>query len=190
VVSDGLGIVHMDWAILLMGVVPVTWLLWYLLTRRRRRGERIRFSPKRSATFEVSVVALILVAWAIAALRPFSGFEDVEVSVGGRDIMAIVDVSNSMLATDVSPSRLGLVRRKLHDLLRLVSESGRRDRVGVVVFAGSAQVFCPLTSDFTALRNFINAISHELLVQGGTNLPAAMEVALASLPASSSGWRG
>ena len=169
------GFVHGQWSVFLLGVLVLALFVYRRIESRSARQVRLGSSPINGLRWRTATICIAVLLMALSALRPFGGFEEVELRAAGRDIVAVVDVSNSMLAADVSPSRLSLVRRKLHDVLRLTLESGRRDRLGIIVFAGSAQLFCPLTADYTVLKSFINAISPELVVQGGSDLDSALD---------------
>jgi len=94
----------------------------------------------------------------------------------GVDIMLTVDVSPSMLVTDVQPSRLELAKRKVQDFLRVVSG----DRVGLVAFSGAAFVQCPLTLDYEALVMFLTQLEPGLIPVPGTDLGAAINKTLAA----------
>jgi Ca-activated chloride channel family protein len=124
--------------------------------------------------------ALVVIAGASALLslaQPRWGFEWSEVRSSGADIVIAVDVSKSMDAQDVSPSRLGVVKRKIQDLLKLM----RGDRVGLVVFAGTAFVQCPLTIDYDAVMLFLDLLDSELIPVGGSALAEAVDISVRSL---------
>ena len=83
-------------------------------------------------------------------IEPKWGYHWEEVEKKGIDIVIAVDTSRSMLADDVKPNRLEVAKREIEDLLNVLEG----DRVGLVVFAGSAFIYCPLTSDYGAFRLF------------------------------------
>ena len=89
------------------------------------------------------------------------------------DIAYVLDVSNSMLARDVVPDRLGKARLEILRVSRGI-DSGRR---GLVAFAGSAVVQCPLTTDRQAFETMLNIASPDLVEEQGTNLSAALAMA-------------
>jgi Ca-activated chloride channel family protein len=177
------GIIETSWAYLLLGLIAA-----YILLKRSEgvratrtaqlRGEKQNLTPLGAQyRARLWITLLLLFVGIFAVLRPYGGYEDVELRTSGRDILAIVDVSNSMLASDVSPSRLGLVKRKLLDLVRMLKEEGRQDRLGLLVFAGRSELFAPLTADYAVLKNFVNALSPDLVVQGGSDLEGALRSA-------------
>ncbi len=116
----------------------------------------------------ITVVSLFLI---VSLLRPQWGFTWRESSRAGIDIVIALDVSDSMLAEDVRPSRLVRAKRELVDLL----ESLQGDRVALITFAGSAYLEVPLTLDYGAFRLFLNAVSPEYLPIKGTNIEIAAE---------------
>lgn len=139
--------------------------------------------PAHGAKIGPIVQSIVFALIALALLRPFFGMEQQEVTSMGRDLVALVDVSKSMLTRDVSPSRLTLAKRKLLDLVTELEGQKLGDRLGIVLFAGQSYLFCPLTSDYGVLDTFINAISTDLISAPGTDLAAAVETATNSLRA-------
>ena len=119
---------------------------------------------------------LILATFALVAValaRPQMGFTQREVKQRGRDVIIAVDTSRSMLATDVSPTRLARAKLVAQDLLRLV----RGDRVGLVAFAGSAFLQAPLTLDYNAVTTSLDELDTTVIPKGGTNIAAAIRTA-------------
>lgn len=108
-----------------------------------------------------------------ALARPQWGATSELLELRGTDVVVAVDVSLSMNARDLPPSRLAKARREVIALLDLLEG----DRVGLVAFAGSAFVQCPLTSDHAALRLFLDSLVPGIILDQGTNLGAALEVA-------------
>ncbi|MFZ9887244.1 MAG: vWA domain-containing protein, partial [Myxococcota bacterium] len=88
----------------------------------------------------------------------------------GLDVVFAIDVSASMRARDVRPDRLTRTKAELSLLL----DNLRQNRVGVVAFAGTAFVQCPLTTDLEAVRLFLNALDPAVVPQGGTDLAAGL----------------
>src|SRR5213075_493561 len=84
-----------------------------------------------------------------------------------------IDTSRSMLATDVAPNRLRRAQLAALDLKRLA----RTDRLGVVAFAGSAFLQCPLTLDDDAFRQSVESLDVNIIPQGGTALSEAIQAA-------------
>ena len=121
------------------------------------------------------ILSIALIIFALA--RPRWGFEWREVPQGGVDIMIVLDLSTSMLATDISPSRLERAKREIIDLLGLL----QGDRVGITVFAGVSFVQCPLTKDYRMASMFVNQLSLDMMPVQGTNIGDALKKSIDSL---------
>ena len=120
----------------------------------------------------------------VAALAgPRLGFQVRELPHGGRDIMVLFDISRSMNADDISPSRMDRAKRKLLDLIAGL----KGERVGIVPFAGRAFVHCPLTDDKSMLTLFVNSLEDSLISVQGTNLTEAVKIASESLEKGAAG---
>ena len=89
------------------------------------------------------------------------------------DVVYLLDVSNSMLARDISPDRL---ERAREEILR-ISRGIDRERSGLVAFAGSAVAQCPLTTDQQAFETMLSLASPDLMEEQGTDMSAALDVA-------------
>jgi len=129
-------------------------------------------SVGRRAVKSVLVLAVFALI-AVALARPQMGFSQREVKQRGRDVIIAVDTSRSMLATDVTPTRLARAKLVAQDLLRLV----RGDRVGLVAFAGSAFLQAPLTLDYGAVITALAELDTTVIPKGGTNIAAAIRAA-------------
>ncbi len=105
--------------------------------------------------------------------RPQWGFAWEEAKQRGLDIIVAVDTSRSMLAEDVSPNRLARAKLAALDLLRLA----KNDRLGLVAFAGTAFLQCPLTLDEEAFRQSVNTLDVGIIPQGGSTIAEAIETA-------------
>ena len=114
-------------------------------------------------------MALIIVA----LIRPQWGSKLVKLERRGIDIVFVIDVSKSMLAEDILPNRLEKAKIQLSSFVDRLEG----DRVGLVVFAGSSFVSCPLTLDYNALKMFIDLISTEMIEFQGTLLGNAIKTA-------------
>ena len=173
------------WALTLVpGVVALIW-----LGARRRRSALERFGESalvQKLTASVSVrarrwKAVLRVAavglLAVAMARPQFGSRVETVRSVGQDIVVAVDLSQSMLAEDVSPNRLERARLAI---LRLMGQLDG-DRIGLIAFAADAFVQSPLTIDYSAAGMFLNAMHPDLMPVQGTDLGAAMRVSLDAL---------
>jgi len=114
----------------------------------------------------------------LALLRPYLGRETVQVPSAENDYMFLVDVSRSMLARDVPPSRMGLAKRKMKDIIRAFMKEGSPHRFGITVFAGGVYSICPLTDDTAVVEQFIDVIGPDLVSSLGSNLEEGMITAV------------
>jgi Ca-activated chloride channel family protein len=120
------------------------------------------------------IFSIALIIFALAGPRWGSLYQ--EVNQQGVDIMIAVDVSSSMLAQDVKPSRMESAKREIYDFIKVV----QGDRIGLVAFAGAAFVQCPLTLDYAALQMFLSELGPELIPVAGTDIGAAIDSAVSS----------
>lgn len=118
------------------------------------------------------LAALLLILIALA--DPQVGTRMEEVKREGIDLVIAVDVSNSMLAKDIAPSRLEKAKHEVRTLLDMLEG----DRVALVAFAGKAVVECPLTLDYGATEIFLDVMDPDLISQPGTSLGAAIQTSL------------
>lgn len=122
-------------------------------------------------------LALLAMTFGIVALtQPQWGFHWEEIKRVGVDIIVAIDVSESMLAEDVKPSRLKRAKREVFDLIEMLEG----DRIGLIVFAGTSFVQCPLTLDYGACKMFLDYIDTDLIPVPGTALADAIRTATAS----------
>ncbi|NJM36790.1 MAG: VWA domain-containing protein [Akkermansiaceae bacterium] len=130
------------------------------------------FSPKlRNLKRGLWLLAVLLIFVAVA--RPQKGYEWREVKRKGIDILFAVDTSRSMLAEDLTPNRLERARLGIIDFV----DKLEGDRVGLIPFAGSAFALCPLTLDYDAFRESLNALDTDLIPRQGTDLASAIKEA-------------
>ncbi len=168
--------------------VAVCAALIYLLVRydRRREVDLARLShPRFRDTLQAGyslqkrktkrvfwLLALLLIFVAIA--RPQMGFEFREVHRRGIDILFALDTSQSMLAEDLTPNRLERARLGILDFVSRLEG----DRIGLIPFAGSAFALCPLTADYDAFRESLQAINTNIIPHQGTDLASAIKEAV------------
>ena len=117
-------------------------------------------------TYRIVCLGLAMVCMVLALARPQIGLETVKQSRTGAAIMIALDVSRSMLATDVVPNRLERAKAEINDLLTLL----RGDQVGLIAFAGRAAVLAPLTPDFGFIRLALDDAGPASVSRGGTRL--------------------
>ena len=119
------------------------------------------------------LVALAIVLFALVVLRPQWGEQFREVNNEGSDVLIALDVSPSMLARDIAPSRLDRAK----DAVKWIVESLKGDRVGLVLFSGDAFLQCPLTNDYGAFMMFLDSASPDSIALKGTDIGAALREA-------------
>lgn len=138
------------------------------ISSRRRRWK---------AVMTVSGVLFLV----LAVLGPRFGTRLRELKREGIDLIIALDVSASMMAEDVAPNRL---ERAKNEIRKVLSEL-RGDRVGLVTFAGDAFIQCPLTTDYSAVRLFLDVADPSLIPTPGTDFGAAFEMAIKAFKAPS-----
>jgi Ca-activated chloride channel family protein len=164
--------------------VPLALLLFLYAERRRSRAlaafafeeTRNYLAAERSVRRRRVKLGLTLTAVTLAVLalaRP-SWEAGTPAAQKGRDIVVLLDVSRSMLARDLTPNRLEYAKGGLRDLL----ERLRGDRIGLVAFAGTAGLRCPLTTDYDFFRLAVDEVSPESVTRGGTDIGAAIRTAM------------
>lgn len=140
-----------------------------------RRRRKLRF-----------VLVLLGLAFLIAALaQPRWGYIYEDVKRKGLDLIFAIDTSRSMLSNDVPPNRLQRVKLAAQDLLNEL----QGDRAGLIAFAGRAFLQAPLTIDYTAAVSAINDLDTNTIPEGGTNISAAIELAVGTFGKSAIGNR-
>ena len=168
----------------LWGLIPLLallllseWLRSRQLARFAVRAEvRRRLAAPLSRTKRILGLILLTAAAGLVVLalaRPQWGTKMEQVNLRGVDVMIAVDTSLSMNTPDVPPNRLALAKEELLALIRQI-EGGR---VGIISFAGSAFLQCPLTIDRAAAALFLEILDTGLIPDPGTDLGSAIELA-------------
>lgn len=138
------------------------------ISKRRRRWK---------AAFRVGGILML----ALALVGPRFGTQIREVKREGIDLVIALDVSASMMAEDIAPNRLS---RAKNEIKNLVGEL-KGDRISLVTFAGDAFIQCPLTTDYGALRLFLDVADPSLIPTPGTDFGAALKMAIQAFEAPS-----
>lgn len=159
----------------------------FLFVRDKRRMERYcergllgKLTAQTSHGMQhlkFAVLMLALVCFIFAAANPQTAGKMEKVKRKGVDIMLCLDVSNSMLATDIQPNRLDACKMAINRFIDKLTG----DRVGLVVFAGKSFVQLPITTDYAAAKMFINQISTQMMPTQGTDISAALATAAAAM---------
>lgn len=165
-------------------LVPVA--IWLVLREQRHQRDALllfgdesllahsSFLPTRArrgagSAFRVAVVALLLLALA----RPQLGERDAGMAHSGRDLLVLLDLSRSMNATDTGITRLSIAKQTVAGVLA----ASPHNRVGLIVFGGSAFLQLPLTTNYAAFQRFLTAASTDDLGDPGTDLSTALMAA-------------
>jgi Ca-activated chloride channel homolog len=180
--------VHPGWlAVGLAACLGVLW-TWRRYDVRQRKALAAFVSPHLSTELTRSISATrrrvkralfaAAVAFVFAALaEPQAGFHWEEVKRRGNDIVFAVDTSRSMLTPDVKPNRLVRAKLAIDGVLGRLEG----DAVGLVAFAGSAFLQCPLTVDYGAFHESLAALDTHIIPRGGTDISSAIRAAQSAL---------
>ncbi len=180
----------------LIWVLPLFFILALLATQRRKKflisvlgkkysnSEYVNLSHNKRS-FKVWLLIGIAAFLIIAASRPYWGYKILPFSGSGKDILAVIDVSKSMLSKDIPPSRLEHAKLLLKNLIK----NTPGDRYGIIAFAGSAFLECPLTIDRTSLFSILKDINIDSIPVGGTNIEKALKTAVKAFKAAAGGYK-
>lgn len=170
----------------LLTLIPVFVAIYVLVQYKMRRQLRLFGEPallralmpdvsplRRHVKFGLNMLALALLVLVLA--RPQYGTRNEEVKRSGIEVAIAVDVSNSMLCRDVSPSRLEKAKMIVNKLVEQFDE----DKVGLVAFAGSAVTLLPLTDDYVSAKMFLDQLNPSTISIQGTNVAEAITRATA-----------
>jgi Ca-activated chloride channel family protein len=138
---------------------------------------------KKRAKLLMLMSAILLCFFAL--LRPQWGFHWQEVKRKGLDIIVALDTSKSMLSNDVKPSRLARSKLALGDFTRVL----QGDRIGLIAFAGTAFLQCPLTIDYGGFLLALDDVDTSTIPRGGTSITAAIREAIKSYGTSPDKYR-
>ncbi|MCL4203307.1 MAG: VWA domain-containing protein [Pirellulaceae bacterium] len=180
----------MPWMLLLLPLVALAgWLMARARGLQREAACRLKgVAPQRGPVRleRRDVLALASMACIVVALaRPQWNPQPFEVERRGRDLVIALDVSRSMLAADVFPSRLEVARIAIHEALPALAGQ----RIGLITFAGSASVRVPLTLDHGFVRYMLERADPSDADVGSTSLQAAVEKAAGSVLTDAAGGR-
>ncbi len=160
-------------ALIWLWLVPLAAGLFLFAAIKRRQAIRafgagaMFISHKRDAIGSCIAITLLILALA----QPAWDLREQELQESGRDVIFLLDVSRSMLAEDMHPNRLENAKTAMLDCVETLSG----DRVGLVLFAGSAEIRCPLTVDYDYFRMALRQASPESVAVGGTMIAHAIE---------------
>lgn len=177
----------------LLTIIPVI-ILAHILYTKYKRGQLTAFGdpslleelmPNASrirphVKFTLQILALTLLIFALA--RPQYGTKEQTVKREGIEVMIALDISNSMLAEDVTPNRLDRAKQILSKLVDQMVD----DKLGLVVFAGDAFTQLPITCDYVSAKMFLQNITPDLIPAQGTAIGTAINTCIRSFGAEES----
>lgn len=154
------------------------WFVWWQRRARRAFGDRALFRQmapnvsKNKYGLKFTFALLIIAALSIALVNPQIGTRLETVKREGVDIVLLLDVSKSMEAQDVAPSRLARAKRLTHELLNNLAN----DRIGLIIYAADAYPLLPLTSDYGALHMLLQNVDTDMISSQGTGIGSALKL--------------
>ncbi len=176
---NGLTFAH-PWVLAALPLVPIALAAWLWGVRRGyRRAARVsRVRAAAPPYVAAALFSLAVLAALGAAAQPRWGTKDSRIPRTGADLVVVMDVSRSMDARDIAPSRLQAAK----DTVKATLTRLGGDRVGLVVFAGSARTRFPLTTDFAAATSVIDSLATGVVfVEGGTAAGLGLQEAVGLL---------
>ncbi len=162
--------------------------IFYLYSNYRRRKAISKFgdpkliiqlmpdASKYRPDVKFGIVLVAIGLFAVLLARPQFGSKLEVVKRQGVEIMIALDISNSMLAQDIQPSRLSKAKRLVAQLV----DKMQNDKVGMIVFAGDAFTQLPITSDYISAKMFLESIDPSLISKQGTAIGTAINLAARS----------
>ncbi len=160
--------------LIVIGLFIVAYLLYVL--RVIKIGKALK-TPVYGVFAKIALRTIYFALFIIALLGPSFGNSKREIKSIGKDIMIAIDLSQSMNATDVPPTRLAKVKFELSKIIEEFSS----DRIGLIIFSSEAFVQCPLTYDQAALNLFIETLHSGLVPNAGTDFGPALSMSLDKL---------
>jgi Ca-activated chloride channel family protein len=172
---------HPQYLYLLL-LIPLLVLLFVYARRRKRKALTdfgdinlvLRLLPEYSSSREILKFTIWSLAWimiVIGMADPQTGSKLEKIKRKGVDMVFALDVSNSMMAQDITPNRLERAKQAIIHLLGKLEN----DRVGLVIFAGKSYIQMPLTTDYSATRLFLSNINPGMIPVQGTAIGDAIE---------------
>jgi Ca-activated chloride channel homolog len=172
---------HLFWLIPGLGLF-----FWWTFNQRKKAlnrfaeqhliGKLIHETSRGKQAFKVVLFVLFLFFALLALIRPQWGTQLETVNRTGVDIMIALDTSLSMETQDVAPNRLEKAKHEIRALI----DTLRGDRVGLIVFAGTGIVNCPLTIDQNAVKLFLDVVDSQVIPEPGTNIGEAIRLTVRS----------
>ena len=165
-----------------LSLISIFFIFYFVyLVRIYRIGKQIEVNLK-GIFLKFFIRILFFSLLIISLIGPKFGIREEKVEVIGKDVMIAVDLSESMNANDIQPSRIEKVK---FEIKRIINEFDN-DRLGIIMFSGEAFVQCPLTYDNNALNLFVETLNTGLVPNSGTDFGPPLELGLSKLQDESS----
>lgn len=168
-------------------LLPLLWVLYRSFKRGRRELGRFKgrgaaenlFDTYTIKWFFISLFFFLFVSFAVLSLIGFRSDREKPQNLPPEvDIMCVVDLSRSMLAEDVEPSRL----ERAKTIIRGIADRVRKARYGITVYKGDAYRLLPMTEDLNALKSSLDFLSPSLYTSPGTNIEKGVRMAVDGFP--------
>ena len=165
-----------------LSLISIFFIFYFIyLVRIYKIGKQIKVNL-RGVFIKFFIRILFFTLMIISLLGPNFGVREEKVEVIGKDIIIAVDLSESMNANDIQPTRIEKVK---FEIKRIINEFDN-DRIGIIMFSGEAFVQCPLTYDRNALNLFVETLNTGLVPKSGTDFGPPLELGLSKLQDESS----
>ncbi|MEO0311916.1 MAG: hypothetical protein RIQ89_1573 [Bacteroidota bacterium] len=180
----------------LLGLIPICWIVfmiykrWWLRSRDLFASAALfkTLAPTYSSSkpwLKLILFSLALALLIIGAANPQIGTKFEEVDREGTELIIALDLSNSMNAEDIKPSRLERARQSISRLI----DKLENDRIGLIIFAGKAYVQLPITTDYGAAKLFLNTVNTNIIPTQGTAIGEAINSAMTSFAGSDNKYK-
>jgi Ca-activated chloride channel family protein len=176
-----------EYILFLLAGIPILWLAFRYFYKKRNKDLAMFISVKNlnilsnadmGAYKKKAFYLLVAVTLCIIALaRPQYGTKTIMFTQKSADIIVAMDVSKSMLAEDIAPSRIEKAREVMFNML----SAFKGERVGIIAFEGTAFWQVPMTFDMSGARLFLSSVRPGMLPMGGTRISKPIELALKSV---------
>jgi Ca-activated chloride channel family protein len=177
---------HSHFLYLLLLLPVLTAIFYYYMSRKKKALKRFgKMSLLKSLMPDVALKRYYLKFWilficyglfVLVIAGPQFGSKLETVKKQGIEVMVALDVSNSMLSTDISPTRLDRAKQTLSRLV----DNLENDKIGLIVFAGDAFIQLPITSDYVSAKMFLSSINPSMVPTQGTAIGSAINLAVRS----------
>ena len=159
-------------------LIILSFIITYLIyaIRLYKINKKIKVTKSR-VLYKLILRSIYFSLLIISLLGPSFGENQEKVDIVGKDIMILVDLSESMNADDIKPTRLEKVKFEMKKII----DNFSNDRIGIIMFSGEAFMQCPMTYDKNALNLFTETLNTGLVPRTGTDFGPALELSLSKL---------